>query len=85
MREHHLDGTVLVRPGASGIYEPLARPDLLITDAQRVLVKNSKRTDRNDVIIGLHSRICHFLCVLMMYDRYYHISIGIKTLRPHAV
>jgi hypothetical protein len=85
MREHHLDGTVLVRPGASGIYEPLARPDLLITDAQRVLVKNSKRTDRNDVIIGLHSWFCHFLCVLMMHDRHYHISIGITTLRPHAV
>jgi cleavage and polyadenylation specificity factor subunit 2 len=85
MREHHLDGTVLVRPGASGIYEPLARPDLLITDAQRVLVKNSKRTDRNDVIIGLHSWTCRCLCVLMLHDRYYHISIGFTTLCPHAV
>jgi cleavage and polyadenylation specificity factor subunit 2 len=58
MREHHLDGTVLVRPGASGIFEPLARPDLLITDAERASVKNSKRTDRNDVIIGGSTFLC---------------------------
>jgi cleavage and polyadenylation specificity factor subunit 2 len=68
MREHHLDGTVLVRPGASGIYEPLARPDLLITDAQRVLVKNSKRTDRNDVIIGRH---ISSYCLLQLLIRVY--------------
>jgi cleavage and polyadenylation specificity factor subunit 2 len=52
MREHHLDGTVLLRPDASGIFEPLVRPDLLITDAERALVRNSRRKDRNDALIG---------------------------------
>ncbi|KAH9931771.1 beta-lactamase-like protein [Amylocystis lapponica] len=48
MREHHLDGTVLVR-GASaggGVFESLARPDLLITDAERANVITARRKDR---------------------------------------
>ncbi|KIJ56611.1 hypothetical protein M422DRAFT_22765 [Sphaerobolus stellatus SS14] len=49
MRERHLDGTVILRhtSGDIGIFEPLARPDLLITDAERALVMSSRRKDRD--------------------------------------
>ncbi|KAH7887585.1 beta-lactamase-like protein [Phlebopus sp. FC_14] len=50
MRERHLDGTVLFRPSA-GIFEPLARPDLLITDADRANVITSRRKDRDAALI----------------------------------
>jgi cleavage and polyadenylation specificity factor subunit 2 len=53
MRERHLDGTVLVRAsGGGGIFEPLSRPDLLITDAERALVLNSRRKDRDAALLG---------------------------------
>ncbi|KAF9028442.1 hypothetical protein BDZ89DRAFT_1066090 [Hymenopellis radicata] len=50
MRERHLDGTVLMR-AAGGIFEPLARPDLLITDADRASVIMSRRKDRDAALI----------------------------------
>lgn len=50
-RERHLDGTVLIR-GPNGVFEPLARPDLLITDAQRVMNIASRRKDRDAQLIG---------------------------------
>lgn len=50
MRERHLDGTVLMR-SAGGIFEPLARPDLLITDADRASVIMSRRKDRDAALI----------------------------------
>lgn len=53
MKERHLDGTVLVRQSVGGIFEPLARPDLLITDAERVSVITSRRRDRDEALIGL--------------------------------
>lgn len=55
MRERHLDGTVLMRQGggaAAGVFEPLARPDLLITDAARADVLSSRRKDRDASLIG---------------------------------
>jgi cleavage and polyadenylation specificity factor subunit 2 len=52
MRERHLDGTVLIRQAAGGIFEPLARPDLLITDADRTPVITSRRKDRDAALIG---------------------------------
>jgi hypothetical protein len=52
MRERHLDGTVLLRQAAGGIFEPLARPDLLITDADRASVMSSRRRDRDAALIG---------------------------------
>lgn len=55
MRERHLDGTVLMRQGggiAPGVFEPLARPDLLITDAARADVLSSRRKDRDASLIG---------------------------------
>jgi cleavage and polyadenylation specificity factor subunit 2 len=52
MRERHLDGTVLVRHGIGGAFEPLARPDLLITDAERAAVRSSRRKDRDAALIG---------------------------------
>ena len=53
MRERHLDGTVLIRHAAGGVYEPLARPDLLITDADRAPVITSRRKDRDASLIGV--------------------------------
>ena len=53
MRERHIDGTVLMRQAAGGIFEPLARPDLLITDADRALVTTSRRKDRDAALIGM--------------------------------
>lgn len=52
MRERHLDGTVLMRQAAGGVFEPLARPDLLITDAERTSVTTSRRKDRDAALIG---------------------------------
>ncbi|TFK43712.1 beta-lactamase-like protein [Crucibulum laeve] len=51
MRERHLDGTVLMRQAAGGIFEPLTRPDLLITDAERASVTTSRRKDRDAALI----------------------------------
>ncbi|KAF8969461.1 beta-lactamase-like protein [Flammula alnicola] len=51
MRERHLDGTVLIRQAAGGIFEPLARPDLLITDAERAPAITSRRKDRDAALI----------------------------------
>ncbi|KAF8631524.1 hypothetical protein AX15_002284 [Amanita polypyramis BW_CC] len=51
MRERHLDGTVLIRQAAGGVFEPLARPDLLITDADRASVISSRRKDRDASLI----------------------------------
>jgi len=52
MRERHLDGTVLMRQAAGGVFEPLSRPDLLITDADRTDVITSRRKDRDAALIG---------------------------------
>ncbi|KAJ7638939.1 beta-lactamase-like protein [Roridomyces roridus] len=51
MRERHLDGTVLMRQSSGGVFEPLARPDLLITDAERTAVVSSRRRDRDAALI----------------------------------
>ncbi|KAG6812985.1 hypothetical protein H0H92_014916 [Tricholoma furcatifolium] len=51
MKERHLDGTVLMRQAAGGVFEPLARPDLLITDADRTSVITSRRKDRDAALI----------------------------------
>lgn len=53
MKERHLDGTVLMRGSAGGIFEPLARPDLLITDAERANVIISRRKERDLALIGI--------------------------------
>ncbi|KZT38353.1 hypothetical protein SISSUDRAFT_1021621 [Sistotremastrum suecicum HHB10207 ss-3] len=55
-RERHLDGTVLLRStsGADfGVFEPLARPDLLITDADRALVIGSRRKERDATFLDV--------------------------------
>ncbi|KAJ7682611.1 beta-lactamase-like protein [Mycena polygramma] len=51
MRERHLDGAVLISKSTGGVFEPLARPDLLITDAERTSVINSKQRDRDAALI----------------------------------
>ncbi|KAK7061904.1 cleavage and polyadenylation specificity factor subunit 2 [Favolaschia claudopus] len=51
MRERHLDGAVLINKSTGGVFEPLARPDLLITDAERTAIINSKQRDRDVALI----------------------------------
>ncbi|EIW82350.1 hypothetical protein CONPUDRAFT_54247 [Coniophora puteana RWD-64-598 SS2] len=51
MRERHLDGTILVRSAGGGVFEQLARPDLLITDADRANVVTSRRKDRDAALM----------------------------------
>lgn len=49
-----MDGTVLIRQGAAGggVFETLARPDLLITDAERANVTTARRKDRDAALLG---------------------------------
>ncbi|KAI9001367.1 beta-lactamase-like protein [Trametes punicea] len=53
MRERHLDGTVLFRQASAGggVFESLARPDLLITDAERANVTTARRKDRDAALL----------------------------------
>lgn len=51
MRERHLDGTVLMRGSSGGIFESLARPDVLITDAERADVTTARRKDRDSTFL----------------------------------
>lgn len=51
-KERHLDGTIILRPGGGGVFEGLARPDLLITDADRALVMTPRRKDRDTAFLG---------------------------------
>ncbi|GBE80027.1 hypothetical protein SCP_0212290 [Sparassis crispa] len=53
MRERHLDGTVLIRQASAGggVFESLARPDLLITDAERAGVTTARRKDRDAALL----------------------------------
>ncbi|KAI0772039.1 beta-lactamase-like protein [Trametes elegans] len=53
MKERHLDGTVLIRQAGAGggVFESLARPDLLITDAERANVTTARRKDRDAALL----------------------------------
>ncbi|KAG8218668.1 beta-lactamase-like protein [Butyriboletus roseoflavus] len=66
MRERHLDGTVLFRPSAGGIFEPLARPDLFITDADRATVTTSRRKDRDAAMIDAIGATLSSRCSLLL-------------------
>lgn len=74
MRERHLDGTVLMRQSAGGVFEPLARPDLLITDADRASVITSRRKDRDAALIGTHENI----------DSMYPIDVALRYYHCHS-
>ena len=53
LRERHLDGTVILKGnGSGGVYETLARPDLFITDTDRVNNISCRRKDRDAQLIG---------------------------------
>ncbi|KAG8961095.1 hypothetical protein FRC03_005791 [Tulasnella sp. 419] len=60
MKERHLDGTVILRSmsaaSGSGVFEPLARPDVFITDAERTLVVTPRRKDRDSVFLDIINR-----------------------------
>nr|ODO01039.1 cleavage and polyadenylation specificity factor subunit 2 [Cryptococcus depauperatus CBS 7855] len=51
--ERHLDGMVGVQNGPTGYAEGVLRPDLLVVEAGRCLVINSKRKERELAIIDL--------------------------------
>lgn len=61
MKERHLDGTALLKGGGgaggggggSTVFEPLARPDFLITDADRTLMTVPRRKDRDALLLGV--------------------------------
>lgn len=59
MKERHLDGTALIKSGGNAggggsvVFEPLARPDLLITDAERTLMIVPRRKDRDAILLGM--------------------------------
>ena len=76
MRERHLDGTVLIRQAAGGIFEPLARPDLLITDADRTPVITSRRKDRDAALIGKLSYIFLSNSIVISMIRHYRYDYG---------
>jgi cleavage and polyadenylation specificity factor subunit 2 len=56
MRERSLDGTVLIKPGgAIKIFEPLARPDLFITDGSRTQTISPRKKDRETAFLHVIS------------------------------
>jgi hypothetical protein len=71
MRERHLDGTVLISGAGGTVFESLARPDLLITDAERANVIGGRRKDRDAALIGTTSPPSRFP-LLIFYSRYHH-------------
>lgn len=71
MKERHLDGTVLMRQAAGGVFEPLARPDLLITDAERASVTTSRRKDRDAALMGMYTVLLR-QTIINRNPRYYH-------------
>jgi cleavage and polyadenylation specificity factor subunit 2 len=52
-KERHLDGSVLTLSSGGGMFEPLARPDVLITDAERALTFGGRRKDRDKALLGM--------------------------------
>ncbi|KIM25567.1 hypothetical protein M408DRAFT_74190 [Serendipita vermifera MAFF 305830] len=53
LKERHLDGSVLTLSTGGGVFEPLARPDVLITDAERALTIGGKRKDRDKALLDI--------------------------------
>lgn len=52
VKERHLDGSVLTILPGGGVLEALARPDILITDAERALISGSRRKVRDGALLG---------------------------------
>jgi len=55
LKERHLDGSVLTLATGGSVFEPLARPDVLITDAERALTTGGRRKDRDKALLGIFS------------------------------
>jgi hypothetical protein len=87
MRERHLDGTVLRDKAAGGVFEPLARPDLLITDAERAAVTTSKRKDRESSLIGAFCLNSFEIIEQLIYtaNRYHHYDTWVSFIGSCAV
>jgi cleavage and polyadenylation specificity factor subunit 2 len=72
MRERHLDGTVLISGVGGTVFESLARPDLLITDAERANVIGSRRKDRDAALIGMRLSSNSVFPLAHLVFRYHH-------------
>ena len=72
MRERHLDGTVLISGVGGTVFESLARPDLLITDAERANVIGSRRKDRDAALIGIRMSSNPVFPLAHLVFRHYH-------------
>ena len=66
LKERHLDGSVLTLATGGSVFEPLARPDVLITDAERALAVGARRKDKDKALLGLSS-LGHHGGVLTVY------------------
>ncbi|PVF96449.1 hypothetical protein CPB86DRAFT_736678 [Serendipita vermifera] len=53
LKERHLDGSVLRLSTGGGVFEPLARPDVMITDAERALTIGGKRKERDEALLNI--------------------------------
>jgi hypothetical protein len=92
MRERHLDGTVLISGAGGTVLELLARPDLLITDAERANVIGSRRKDRDAALISVASPSPRPRFPALAHDifRYHHCNTFVTVLfasslrRKHA-
>lgn len=74
MRERHLDGTVLISGAGGTVFESLARPDLLITDAGRANVIGSRRKDRDAALIGIRILLGPLILLTYLISRYHHYN-----------
>lgn len=85
LKERHLDGTVLLKgAGTSGVYEALARPDLFITDADRVNHISCRKKDRDAQLIGTTVlMICFRLLTFSLRHRNFNLIIS--AFRFHAL
>jgi Metallo-beta-lactamase superfamily domain len=71
LKERHLDGSVLTLATGGSVFEPLARPDVLITDAERALTTGGRRKDRDKALLGIFSLLPVEL-VLTTHRRHYN-------------
>lgn len=85
MKERHLDGTVLMRQAGGGVFEPLARPDLLITDADRTTVLTSRRKDRDAALIGIPCSLSIYSCISLTVCRYYYLNSFVPFFTTYAI
>lgn len=86
-KERHLDGTIILRPssGGIGVFEPLARPDLMITDAERALVMSSRRKDRDAFFLGKWIDLIFLYLIYTTFIECMYLDVITSTLRTNSL